>query len=652
MKKITIIKIGGNVIDKPEALAEFIKNFAKIEGPKVLIHGGGKIASEMSEKIGLEVQMHKGRRITDHDTLDVVTMVYAGLINKNIVASLQAANCNAIGMSGADGNTIPAKKRPATLDPIDEKLIDWGYVGDVSTSEVNTDLISVLVNAGIVPVFCALTHDQDGSMLNTNADTIASTIAIALAEEYAVKLVYCFEKNGVLMNPDDENSVIPHINKEIYADLLSKNIIKDGMIPKIENAFNALDSGVREVVIKNADNLLNKKESLIRLCDPKTNSAINLLKSIIEIPSISTEEENVSDFLVNYLHQRIREEGLEVKSANITNGIQMERVYNNILLHFGPAKDSKTLILCAHMDTVKPSGGYTRDPYSAEESDGKIYGLGSNDDGGSLVALVEAFFHLVKNREHSNLNLILALTTEEECSGKRGMKAVLNHLQWKLPDFAIIGEPTQMRAAIAERGLLVIDAIATGVAGHAARNEGENAMYKAIADINKMREYKFSKISPKMGEVKLSVTQINCGTQHNVVPDRAEFVIDIRPTDQYSNQEILDLLQSEVESELRPRNLKNHSSSTPEDSLLFDAVKNSDIESFVSPSTSDWICMGEIPAIKLGVGDSSRSHMPDEYITINDIKTGINGYIHFIETLEVTFKNSQSLKNKNINVDK
>ena len=634
MKQITVVKIGGNVIDKPEVLAEFVNNFAKIEGAKVLIHGGGKIASAISKKIGIEVQMHKGRRITDHDTLDIVTMVYAGLINKNLVAALQAANCNAIGMSGADGNTIPATKRPATLDPAEERLIDWGYVGDVRTSEINTGLISVLVEAGVVPVFCALTHDQDGSMLNTNADTIASTIAVALSEEYAVKLVYCFEKAGVLMNPDDENSVIPHINKEIYAELLLKNIITDGMIPKIDNAFTALDSGVREVVIKHADNLLTKKETLIRLCDPKTNSAISLLKELIEIPSFSTDEENVSDFLVNYLHQRIREEGLEMKSMDKSNGIQMERVYNNILLHFGPAKDAKTLMLCAHMDTVKPSGGYTRDPHCAEESDGKIYGLGSNDDGGSLVALVEAFFHLVKNREKSNLNLILALTAEEECSGKRGMKAVLNHLQWKLPDFAIIGEPTHMRAAIAERGLLVIDAIASGVAGHAARDEGENAMYKAIEDINKIRNYKFSKISPKMGAIKLSVTQFNCGTQHNVVPDRAEFVIDIRPTEQYSNQEILDLLQAEVHSELKPRNLKNRSSSTPEDSLIFDAVKSSNIESFVSPSTSDWITLGEIPAIKLGAGDSARSHMPDEYINISDIKSGIDGYIHFIEILE------------------
>ncbi len=637
MKKLTVIKVGGNVIDNPEAMSEFVKNFSMLEGPKVLIHGGGKIASDISRNLGVEVKMHKGRRITDQETLDIVTMVYAGLINKKLVASLQAVNCNAIGMSGADGNSIPATKRPATMDAVDNEMIDWGYVGDVSTSNVNADLISVLVEAGIVPVFCALTHDQDGSMLNTNADTIASTIAVALAETYSVRLVYCFEKAGVLMDSEDDSSIIPMIDKDIYAGLLGKGIIKDGMIPKIDNAFKALDNGVREVVIKHADNLLNHKETLIRLCAPKTQSAINLLKSLIEIPSYSGEEEAIADFLINYLHQRIREEGLEAKSQEDKTGIQMERIYNNILLHFGPSTGAKTLILCAHTDTVRPSGGYTRDPHSAEEEDGKIYGLGSNDDGGTLVSLVEAFFHLVKNRQNSPLNLILALTAEEECSGKRGMKAVLNHLQWKLPDYAIIGEPTGMKIAIAERGLLVIDATATGIGGHAARDEGENAMYKAIADIEKLRNYQFSKPS-KMGKVKLSVTQFNCGTQHNVVPDKADFVVDIRPTEQYSNQEILDLLQAEVQSELRPRNLRNRTSSTPEESVIYTAVKASKRDIFISPTTSDWITMGEIPAVKFGAGDSARSHMPDEFISAEDIRAGINGYIEFVEVLENELK--------------
>ena len=255
--KVTVVKIGGNIVDNPAALELFLKNFQRLEGPKVLIHGGGAIASQLSKKLGLEVKMHNGRRITDLETLKLVTMVYAGLINKQIVAALQSLGCNALGLCGADGDTVPAKMRQSAD-------IDWGYVGDVNPDEVNGDFICNLLARGITPVFCAITHNRNGSLLNTNADTMASSIARAIAKECEVRLVFCFEKQGVLSDPNNDDSVIPLITKNMYEKLKGEGAIKDGMLPKLDNAFKAIDDGVSEVVINPADNLLINKETILK----------------------------------------------------------------------------------------------------------------------------------------------------------------------------------------------------------------------------------------------------------------------------------------------------------------------------------------------------------------------------------------------------
>lgn len=258
MENVKIVKIGGNIVDNPEALDRFLNNFHKLEGPKVLIHGGGKVASQLSKELGIEVKMHNGRRITDFETLKLVTMVYAGLINKQIVAALQQIGCKAVGLSGADGNSVPATRRAA--DPI-----DWGYVGDVNPEDINSGFLAMLLDGGYVPVFCAITHDSNGYLLNTNADTMASSLARALSGRFNTSLVYCFEKDGVLADPDDDTSVIPLITKESYRELLEKGMIVGGMIPKLDNAFAAMENGVAEVFIKHADNLLCNKETLLKL---------------------------------------------------------------------------------------------------------------------------------------------------------------------------------------------------------------------------------------------------------------------------------------------------------------------------------------------------------------------------------------------------
>jgi len=239
-KPISIIKIGGNIIDNSSELSEFLKDFSNIEGSKILVHGGGKSATKMAESIGLVPQMIDGRRITDAAMLDVVVMIYAGQINKNSVAELQANNTNAMGFSGADGNLIQSTKR-------NHPTIDYGFVGDVQ--KVNTALLNTLISNGIVPVFCAITHDAKGQLLNTNADTIASELAIALSEIFDVTLNYCFEKTGVLFDAEDDSSVIENINQELYSKLKAEGAIHSGMIPKLDNCFNSLSKGVQKINI-------------------------------------------------------------------------------------------------------------------------------------------------------------------------------------------------------------------------------------------------------------------------------------------------------------------------------------------------------------------------------------------------------------------
>jgi len=257
MKTLTVIKIGGNIVDKPEELDLFLEKFVKIDGPKILIHGGGVMATEMSQKLGVETKMHQGRRITDLETLKLVSMVYAGWINKSIVAKLQKIGCNAIGLSGSDADCVPALKR----SPVP---VDFGYVGDVDPKQINVGFLTSLLGRGITPLFCAITHDRNGSLLNTNADTMASSIAIAMSGDYYTRLIYCFEKQGVLSDHSDADSIIPLITKESYISLKEKGVIKDGMIPKMDNAFYALENGVYEVKIIHASNLGAEKGTVLK----------------------------------------------------------------------------------------------------------------------------------------------------------------------------------------------------------------------------------------------------------------------------------------------------------------------------------------------------------------------------------------------------
>lgn len=349
--------------------------------------------------------------------------------------------------------------------------------------------------------------------------------------------------------------------------------------------------------------------------------SIDLLRRMVAVPSPTFEEEAVR----NLIGQQLLDWGIDC---------HYER--NNIVaLNRHARYDLPTLMLCAHIDTVPPNTGYTRDPYDPGTDPSRVWGLGSNDDGGSVVAMIAAFRHFYDSTDLP-FNLLLALTCEEERSGANGAARLWQDNVLPIADqprWAIIGEPTGGCAATSERGLLVLDGVAHGVSGHAARDEGVNALYIALDDIARLRSYDFSRVSPLMGRVRLSVTQMTCGTTHNVIPDTCRFVVDIRPTEQYDNAEILQLLQQECRSTLTARNLQNRSSATLPDSPLLTALAATGIETYSSPTTSDWM-RTPCDAIKMGPGDSARSHRPDEFILVCEIEQAIADYISIINTLK------------------
>lgn len=340
---------------------------------------------------------------------------------------------------------------------------------------------------------------------------------------------------------------------------------------------------------------------------------IDLLKNMIRIPSFSRDEGTLADFLERWM---------------LTEGFEARRLGNNLWMESGPADGRPTILLNAHIDTVKPASGYTRDPFTPEIEDGCLYGLGSNDDGGSLIALLETYSRLIQKEQP--YRLIFSATAEEEVSGKGGLDLILPELG--RIDFGVMGEPTGMRMAVAERGLMVLDCTAYGKSGHAARNEGVNAIYKAIVDIQWFKSHSFDRVSDFLGAVKMSVTQINAGTQHNVVPDRCTFVVDVRPNGMYTNPELLELIKSSVSCEVKERSTRIGSSHLPMDHPAVVRGLSLGLEPFGSPTTSNQ-ALCHFPTLKIGPGDSARSHSADEYIRLDEIADGIETYVALLDGL-------------------
>ena len=343
---------------------------------------------------------------------------------------------------------------------------------------------------------------------------------------------------------------------------------------------------------------------------------IKLLQDLIATPSFSREEDKTADIIQQFFQNK---------------NIPTERKGNNVWVknaHF--TEGVSTVLLNSHHDTVKPVSGWTRNPFAPDIVDGKLYGLGSNDAGASLVSLIAAFCYFYDKK--LPFNLVLLASAEEEISGKNGVESVLPDLP--IPSVGIVGEPTLMGMAVAEKGLMVVDGVARGKAGHAARNEGVNAIYIALDDIDKIRNYDFEKKSDLLGAVKMSVTQIQAGTQHNVVPDECRFMIDIRTNECYSNKEVYEIIQKEVQSELVPRSFRLNSSKIALNHPLILRGLELGMTYYGSPTLSDQALMS-FPTLKIGVGDSARSHTADEFIYIEEIEHGIDTYIQLLQNWEL-----------------
>lgn len=341
--------------------------------------------------------------------------------------------------------------------------------------------------------------------------------------------------------------------------------------------------------------------------------SVALLKRLIGIPSFSTTEDQTASALCQFLG---------------THHVAHSRSGNNLWAlnqYFDEGKP--TILLNSHHDTVKPNPAYTRDPFEASEADGKLYGLGSNDAGGSVVCLISAFLHFY-GREDLKYNLALAITAEEEISGKGGIESILSELP---PiEVAIVGEPTGTQLAVAEKGLLVLDCTAHGRAGHAAREEGDNAIYRAMKDMEWFRTFRFPRVSETLGPVKMTVTIVSAGEQHNVVPSKCSFTVDVRVTDAYSHEEILEIIRSHVQSDVVPRSVRMRASSISKDHPLVQAGLAMGKTLYGSPTTSDQALI-PAPSLKCGPGDSARSHSADEFIYLQEISEGIKTYIGLLE---------------------
>ncbi|WP_304382371.1 M20/M25/M40 family metallo-hydrolase [uncultured Duncaniella sp.] len=346
-----------------------------------------------------------------------------------------------------------------------------------------------------------------------------------------------------------------------------------------------------------------------------TRNAVELLSRLIATPSVSRNEENTAAILAEYLSEA---------------GCEVERIYNNVIARSADWREElPVLMLNSHHDTVPPAASYTRDPYAPELIDGRLYGLGSNDAGASLVSIVETFGNV--HRMQLPFNILLVLSAEEECSGEKGFRGI--YPQLGRIDAGIVGEPTGLQAAVGERGLVVLDCVSHGVSGHAARREGVNALYAAVDDIEKLRNLSFPRVSGLLGDISVNVTMIQAGTRHNVIPDECRWVVDIRTTDVMTNEEVVEYIRTAIpETEVIPRSTRIRASTIADNHPLVIAAKSLGASVFVSPTTSDMALM-PFPTLKIGPGESSRSHSADEFVKISEISDGIKFYTDLIKNI-------------------
>lgn len=618
-----VVKTGGTLLEQDSffaVLTEDLKGLLERGFQPVVVHGGGKVADDYLTRLGIPVKKWKGRRITSEETLKVISMVYRGNVQTRLGTRLNASGVKAIGMSGSDG-WVRAERRAPVWDEDSQAHVDLGWVGDVR--EIDPAPIHMLVEKGYLPLVDCMGSDGEGHLLNINADTLATRLAIALKAE---AIVFLTDVPGILRDASDPATVIP---KLCLADLRNGKVrkaAKGGMLPKVDAVQQALESGIRRVYVLDglrpfvmrgsggdepAGTVITREpESPVR--PASADDPVRLLEELIAIPSVSGNEKAIADFIEEIL-----------QSA----GLHPVRLKNNVAAVAGT--DGPVLLLNAHLDTVPPSGSWSHPPFEPTRAEGEVFGLGAGDCKGPLTAVLIAFLRSAKNVE--NGTVIFTATAEEETSGK-DLPQLVQPLG-KL-DGAIICEPTDLQPCTAQKGLLRLEIEVTGRAAHASRPwSGENAIAKAKEILAILEGLSFGDPHPLLGPVTVTPTRIRGGDVVNRVPDFCQISLDVRYPPGVSAGEIHDLLLSSIPAKVTMISDRIKPVEAPAHSRLMNAVHRvfAEGEARGMFGASNWCLVPEVPGVVLGPGNPKYSHAADERIAIADLTRGVDVYSALIE---------------------
>ncbi|MEM1269938.1 MAG: acetylglutamate kinase [Bacteroidota bacterium] len=666
-RMIFVVKIGGALIGERGVdgrVWDEIEAMRAAGQDVVLLHGGGGYASDVARRLGHTPRMVHGRRVTSDLDLEIVQWTLRGAINARLVAQALGRGLPAVGVSGIDAQAVQVVRRPPRN--VDGEQVDFGWVGDVTGVDVT--LLDTLLADGRLPVMAPLGVDETGQIYNVNADTVALETAAALGAD---RLLLVAEAGGVyrdLSRPETKLASVDPATLEVGR---AEGWIAGGMRVKLDVAVQALEAGVSEVYICGPTDLSEpergtrvggKDEGLrmkgaggreqgegsreqgeggrvkgvgdssrggsssgaasqipnpkSQIINPKSR-VVGLHRSLVRIPSLSREEREVADFVEAY----VREHGIEPK-----------RVDDNV--YFSLGSGSRRLLLATHLDVVPPSESHPFPPFEAVQHEGKVYGRGSVDAKGCAAAMTRALLDLAQSGwTPADGEVIVALTTCEEIGGTyNGLQTLRGHLGPL--DAALVGEPTQLQPCVAQKGLLILNVTAHGKTAHAARAHlGENALYMAARDLQRIEAFTFERDHPLLGWPTVAATTIAGGTARNVIPDAVTFTLDIRSTPAYTHEELIGLFSNALESEVTVRSKRIIPVGTALDDPIVSACRHAlpGAAPFASPTASDWIFLSDVPAVKIGPGRSELSHTPEEHIDIAELERGVEVYRDVIQ---------------------
>ncbi|MEM8556700.1 MAG: acetylglutamate kinase [Bacteroidota bacterium] len=638
--RTTVLKLGGALLADEAAVASIWNAVAGLDRV-VLVHGGGPQATALAKRLGHTPRMVHGRRVTTALDLDVLLWEVAGRLNAQLVAAAQAAGVRAVGLTGADGALVQVHRRPPWT--VDGETVDFGYVGDVEG--VDTHVLRTLLDAGLVPVVGPIGMDAGGALYNVNADTIALELAAALGAE---ALVFAAEAGGVYRDLADTTSRFTSITPDDAETGKHESWLNAGMRVKLDVGFEALRRGVGTVRIAAPGGLgggtrLQLREPESRGVGETTQSTVEqtevspalplavspLHRALIRFPSLSYQERDIADFVEAYA----REHG--------GPRVMVDRVADNVVVHLGTGDD--VLLLNSHLDVVPPSSDHPYPPFEPTVVDGKVYGRGAVDAKASGAAMLTALLTLARDGcEPTGGRVVVALTACEEASKDyNGVEHLRRDFFGQVipqPSAALVGEPTELRPCLAQKGLLILRLHAHGITAHAARAHlGENAIHAAARDLAALEALTFDRTDPFLGLPTVTPTLIEAGGAKNVVPDRCTVTLDIRSTPTYPHSDLIELIGDAVESEVEVYSRRLIPCATSGDARIALACQQAltslaaDATPFGSPTASDWIFLHDVPTVKIGPGRSELSHTPQEHVEAVEVERAVEVYRAIVE---------------------